>query len=246
MLPLAGRMANSRGAQRIGDILLHAGLIDQVQLKSGLAQLQQFGGRLPKVLNDLGLADEDQMADAIAKSFDLDRISLGTIHRDANALKLLQPSFCKEHSFFPVALRDRTLTLAVSDPTDLPGLDEAMALAGGRVELAVATEQEIQFAIEKLYFNRTPRILSNKARKAVTRDLPIQDDGALQLDTDAPPSPEPAGFQRGATFDFDTSGSEWTPELKKRLEEVKENQKKTTFLFRAIRELLFEKGLLEE
>lgn len=238
-------MANSRGPKRIGDILLAAGIVDEVQLRSGQAHVAQWGGRLTRALNELGLADEEAMADAIARDWDLDRISLGTIHRDPNALKLMPASFCKEHGFFPVSLRDRTLTLAVSDPSNLTGIDEAMSLAGGRVEIAVCTELEIQHAIERHYFNRTPRVLSNKARKAVTRDLPIQSDGALQLDTSAPPTP--AALRAEASFDFsDTTGKPWTPELLERLERAKENQKKTTLMFKVVRELLFEKGVLEE
>jgi hypothetical protein len=239
-------MANSRGAQRIGDILAAAGLIDAVQLRSGMAHVSKWGGRMTKALTELGLVDEEAMADVIAKSYDMNRISLGTIVRDNAALRLLQPSFCKDHGFFPVSLTERLLTLAVADPSDIAGLDEAMALAGGRVEVVVSTEQEIQFAIEKHYFNRTPRIVSNKARKAVTRDLPLADNGGLQLETEAPPAPAPQGFQRGATFDFDTSGSAWTPELKMRLEQVKANQKKTTFLYDVVRSLLKDKGLLDE
>jgi Type II secretion system (T2SS), protein E, N-terminal domain len=240
-------MANSRGAQRIGEILLAAGLVDAVQLRSGMAHMSKWGGRLAHALNELGLADEEQMADAIARAYDMDRISLGTLHRDPIALKLLQPSFCKEHAFFPVVLRDRVLHLAVSDPSDLEGIDEAGALAGGRVELAVSTEAEIQHAIERHYFNRTPRVVSNKARKAVTRDLPIQDDGGLQLDTDGPPRPAATIARSEAEFDFnDTTGKQWTPELLERLKKAHENQQKTTLMFKVVRELLFEKGVLEE
>jgi Type II secretion system (T2SS), protein E, N-terminal domain len=247
MLPFAARMANSRGSQRIGEVLVAAGLLDAVQLKAGLAQLGQWGGRLTRALSELGLADEEAMADAIARAWDMDRISLGTLHRDPIALKLLPASFCKEHGFFPVVLRDRVLHLAVSDPSDLTGIDEAGALAGGRLELAVSTESEIQHAIERHYFNRTPRIVSNKARKAVTRDLPIQSDGGLQLDTDAPPMPAAVFARNEAEFDFnDTTGKQWTPELVERLKQAQENQKKTTLMFKVVRELLFEKGVLEE
>ena len=247
MLPSGRPMANSRGSQRIGEVLVAAGLLDAVQLKAGLAQLSQWGGRLTRALTELGLADEEPMADVIARAWDLDRISLGTLHRDPLALKLLPASFCTEHGFFPVVLRDRVLQLAVSDPSDLAGIDEAGALAGGRVGLAVSTESEIQHAIERHYFNRTPRVMSNKARKAVTRDLPLQADGGLLLDTVGPPTPAATMARDESEFDFgDTSGKQWTPELVERLKKAQENQKKTTLMFKVVRELLFEKGLLEE
>jgi hypothetical protein len=244
---LARLMANGRGAQRIGEILVAAGLIDAVQLRSGMAQMSQWGGRLTRALDELGLADEEPMADAIARAYDLDRISLGTLHRDPSALKLLQPAFCKDHGFFPVVLRDRVLMLAVSDPSDLGAIDAASSLAGARIELAITTEAEVQHAIERHYFNRTPRITSNRARKAVTREVPLHNSGELQLDTSAPPTvQDAASFEPGQTFDFSDPTANWTPELLARLEKAKLNQEKTTLMLKVVRELLLEKGLLQQ
>lgn len=242
-------MVVSRGTQRIGEVLVAAGLVDSTQLKSGLAHLEQWGGRLTHALCEMGLADEETMATAIGRAYSLDVVPLGTVPKDPGALKVLQASFCKEHGFYPLSLKDRLLTLAVSDPSDLGGIDQVKALAApARVRLVLATEAEVQHAIERHYFGRVPRILSNKARKAVTRDLPLQPEpGALEVDTSAPPPLSGAGYERGETFDFsDEEGEGWTPELRARLARAQENQQKTTLMFKVVRELLFEKGVLDE
>lgn len=154
---------------RIADILLKAGVIDDLQLRSAMAQHDQWGGRLGKIVADMGLADEDQIADAIARASRLPRIQLGNLTKDVTALAKLDAAFCEQRAVFPVQVKDnKTLVVAFADPTDLDLNDACAGRARSRISPAVATETEILHAIARFYRGVEPRAPSaSRARKAV-------------------------------------------------------------------------------
>ena len=245
-------MTASRGAQRVGEVLVKAGLLDAMQLKSVLHHVEQWGGRVPKAAAELGLADEEDMARALCEAMALKFLPLGKVPRDGAAMKLYDATFCEKHMVFPVRLENRVLTLAVADPTDVVSLDEARAKAPGRVNVVLATETGILHAIERHYHGREPRIVSNKARKAVTRDEPMEMVGGLELDR-APPPSTGESMEPGRMLEFkdDSSDAEdaapdpgWTADQLGRLETLRQNQAKAGLILDALKALLLEKGWL--
>src|SRR5262245_36450527 len=102
---------------RVGDFLLKAGIIDELQLRSARAQHAQWGGRLGKLSSEMGLADSDAIADAIAQAMKLPREQIGSA-RDPGALAKLDAVFCEENGVFPVRLDNngKSLVLAMADP----------------------------------------------------------------------------------------------------------------------------------
>src|SRR6185295_6114981 len=105
---------------RVGDFLLKANVIDELQLRSARAQHAQWGGRLGKLIAEMGLADEDRIADAIAQAMKVPREQIGSA-RDPGALAKLDAAFCEQHAVFPVRLDNngKSLVLAMADPSDL-------------------------------------------------------------------------------------------------------------------------------
>lgn len=156
---------------RIGEILVKARVIDELQLRSALAQLDQWGGRLSRIVAEMGLANEDVITNAICKGLGIQRVSLGNVTRDPAALAKVDVTMAEQKGLFPVALRDngKTLVLAMADPTDLSTIDQVAARSRARVVPMVAGEYEIETAILRHYrnvdpstsmgnrFNRTPR-----------------------------------------------------------------------------------------
>ncbi|OJH37143.1 general secretion pathway protein GspE [Cystobacter ferrugineus] len=153
---------------RIGEILVKARVLDEMQLRSALAQHDQWGGRLSRIISDMGIAAEDTLTQAIADGLGMQRVQLGTA-RDPGALARLDVNLAEQKGIFPVALRDngKTLVLAMADPSDLATIDQVAALSRTRVIPMVAGDQEIQNAIQRHYRNQEP-IVSPTARTAPT------------------------------------------------------------------------------
>jgi len=256
---------------RVGDILLKAKVIDELQLRSAMAQHDQWGGRLSKVIVDMGLADEDIIVEALCRSTGLPRLQLGNLVRDASALSKLDVTFAEQRMVFPFQLKDngKTLVLAMADPTDLEVIDQVSMRARTRVQPAVAGESEIHNAILVYYRNMDPSAVeAPRARRAVRRATSSEDDdedfkitdmsGKTVMKRLAEISPALAaaavvpsasdGGDRNATElleDMLAGGADaLTAEELARLDSVRVNQQKSGKILRAIVELLTEKGYL--
>ncbi|MCP3144237.1 GspE/PulE/PilB domain-containing protein [Pyxidicoccus xibeiensis] len=143
---------------RIGEILVKARVIDDLQLRSALASQDQWGGRLSRIVADLGLATDETIAEAICQGLGMQRVQLGNITRDAGALARVDVTLAEQKGIFPVGLKDngKTLVLAMADPTDLSTLDQVAAKSRARVVVMVASEREIEHAILRHYRNQEP------------------------------------------------------------------------------------------
>src|SRR4051812_37963226 len=102
---------------RIGELLVKARIIDELQLRSALARHDQWGGRLSRVITDMGIANEETVIKAIAQATGMPRLHLGNITRDPGALAKVDVTLAEQKGVFPVALKDsgKTLVLAMSD-----------------------------------------------------------------------------------------------------------------------------------
>jgi hypothetical protein len=250
-------MAHRPNVNRLAGILKKAGLVDELQLRSALGRLEQWGGRLTSVLCDMGMVDGEEVAQTLSKALRLPIVHLGMVPKDGAALARLDATYCTEHGIFPVSLRDRVLTLAMADPTEIDVVDYVAAKVGARVQVVVASEAEISAAIARHYLGQAPRKGDNLARRAFTSEVPTM--GGLELDTTEPPPPtqEPP---RGAPAPkrapsantmldemFDEAGdkagaSGFTEAEHARLEAARVNQEKTSAILRALEALLAEKG----
>ncbi len=150
-------MGNPR-AQRVGDVLVNAQVIDALQLRSALAQHDAWGGRLANVVVEMGLAEEETVVDCLARSLGVQRVRVGNLPRDPQALAKLDVAFAEERGLFPVALRDggKVLLLAMADPSDIETLDEVTRRARVRVSPFIAGEREIRAAIARHYRGGAP------------------------------------------------------------------------------------------
>ncbi len=233
-------MTSPRDTERLAKIFVKAGLIDDLQLRSAMARLGNWGGRLPKVLAELGFADEEELTAAIGKAIHHPVTHLGTTLKDTHALAKLDVKFCEEHCVFPVSLKDRVMALALVDPSELDVIDAVKARAGVRVQPLLATETSIRHAILRHYRNQEPKVVSNRARKAVTRDVSTDED--IKFKVDMAPAPKP----RTATQESlrKSAGTAFTQQELAKLESARGNQAKTATILRAVEELLTEKGLL--
>ncbi|MFL5322492.1 MAG: hypothetical protein ACJ790_22725 [Myxococcaceae bacterium] len=152
---------------RIGDILVKAKVIDDLQLRSAMAHVDQWGGRLTAAVLDLNLADEDKSAEAISKALNLPRAQLGNIQKDPQALSRIDVQTAEQNAVFPIALRDngKTLHVAFADPTNMGLLDELGRKARARVVPYIAGEVEISHAISRHYRGVEPSAAEKLRRK---------------------------------------------------------------------------------
>jgi hypothetical protein len=237
-------MATARTTARFAEVLLKARLIDELQLKSALAHVERWGGTLPRAIGELGFAEEDSVVDALAKSLKVPAMHLGNVMKDNAALRSLGVDYCEKFGVFPVTLKDRVLTLAMADPTDLDVVDDAGSMARARVTVVMAAESEIRSAIAKHFRGQE---LPQRRKVSNVRKAPEPGEEKLVFELAAPAKPgkqAAPGRREEASFDLTPPPASFSPEEVRRLEAALQNQEKVGHILRTVQELLAAKGFV--
>jgi len=144
-----------RKNQKLGELLIVAGIIDEFQLASALTCQRNWGGRLGACLVRLGYLSEEKLLGFLAEQLRLPRIDLSRRAIAADMLSYLPAAKAREYNVIPVDRREMHGTLfllvAMSDPTNLTVIDDLQFMTGCRVHPALASEASIRAAIENAY-----------------------------------------------------------------------------------------------
>jgi len=255
-------MALRSNVGKLRDLLIKAKVIDEFQARAAMGRLEQWGGRLTGVVVDMGFCDDETMINTLSKALNVPTIHLGMVHKDAALLAKIDAEFCSEHGIFPVSLQGRVATIAVSDPTELDTIDALSAKLGVRVQMNVASENEIRAAIAKHYHGKAgPAARGQDKNRARDAHISATQGEVFELDTTTPDKPNhpvaasQAWMQRPPSantlldeFLDEGEGAPktdgFTPEELARLEAARVNQGKAAAILKALQALLTEKGYL--
>jgi type IV pilus assembly protein PilB len=138
-------------ALKLGDLLLKAKLISQDQLNEALKLQQSSGLKLGEALVKLNVVTEDDITETLSAQFGVPSINLTHFEIDPSVLKLVAADVARKYNILPVNKTGATLTIAMSDPTNVFALDDIKFMTGYNVEPVVASEQSLQLAIDRHY-----------------------------------------------------------------------------------------------
>lgn len=147
-------------ANRLGEMLLEAGLIDNFQLESALSMQRNLGGQIGSALVKLGYLTEETILEYLEVQEKYARIPLEDIVLTEDVMDLL--SFDKMLSLvvLPLELKlvgnENTLRIAMTDPTNISLIDNLQFVTGCRIFPVLASEDEILGAIRRNMAQQTP------------------------------------------------------------------------------------------
>jgi type IV pilus assembly protein PilB len=151
LAPAGGSRVNE-SAELLADLLAATGLIppDKLALARGRAGAH---GSLAQALVEEGVASGDGIARTLAARYQLPLIDLTTIGVDPRAAQAVQLHVLERIAAIPYAIEAEVLRVAVADPGNINGIDELRLATRLRVELAVATRDDIEAEIRRLVRN---------------------------------------------------------------------------------------------
>lgn len=144
-------MAVIRRVKRLGEILIAEGLITPAQLEEGLKASRRTGGRLGATLVGMGLVTEEDIARALASQFRIPYLALDTILIEPHIIKLIPEAMARRHRVIPISKEGNILKVVIADPLDVFAMDELKKVSGHQILPSVATEGDIQRAIDQYY-----------------------------------------------------------------------------------------------
>ncbi|HWN41902.1 MAG TPA: type IV-A pilus assembly ATPase PilB [Thermoanaerobaculia bacterium] len=147
----ARKPAASNAPDKLGELLVKSGRINQAQLQEALAHQKDQGGRLGTNLIKLGHLTERQLVDALSEQFKVPSVDLNNIDIEDAVIKIIPADIARKYTIFPVTKAGATVTVAMIDPTNVFAMDDVKFMTGYRVEPVVASESAIRAAIDKYY-----------------------------------------------------------------------------------------------
>ncbi|ACI51305.1 type II secretion system protein E [Gluconacetobacter diazotrophicus PA1 5] len=111
----------------------------------------QNGGRLDRILLQLGLVSERDMALSYAEFLDMPLASADLYPREPVLTQYLGARFLRDIHAVPLGVDDGTVTLALRDPLDGFAASSIAAATGLRVSCRVAVPIELEAALDRLY-----------------------------------------------------------------------------------------------
>ncbi|HVB38599.1 MAG TPA: type IV-A pilus assembly ATPase PilB, partial [Vicinamibacterales bacterium] len=136
---------------RIGELLLKEKRITPEQLQEALNYQKASGGKLGFNLVKLGFVRDDEITALLSKQYGVPSINLGQFEIDPSVIKLVPAETAQKYQIVPLSRAGATLTIAMTDPTNVFAMDDIKFMTGYNVEPVVASEAAVLEAIQKYY-----------------------------------------------------------------------------------------------
>jgi type IV pilus assembly protein PilB len=138
-------------AVRIGEILLKEKRITPDQLQQALTHQKANGGKLGFNLVRMGFVKDEEICSLLSKQYGVPSINLSQFDIDASVIKLIPADTALKYQILPLSRAGATLTIAMTDPTNVFAMDDIKFMTGYNVEPVVASETAVAEAIQKYY-----------------------------------------------------------------------------------------------
>src|SRR6478672_13868112 len=138
-------------AVRIGELLLKEKRITPAQLQEALNHQKANGGKVGLNLVRLGFVTDEEITELLSKQYGVPSINLSQFDIDAAVIKLIPPETVQKYQIIPLSRSGATLTIAITDPTNVFAMDDIKFMTGYNVEPVVASETAVLEAIQRYY-----------------------------------------------------------------------------------------------
>jgi type IV pilus assembly protein PilB len=153
---------------RIGELLLKEKRITPAQLQEALNYQKTSGGKLGYNLVKLGFVKDEEITSLLSKQYGVPSINLAQFEIDPAIVKLIPAETAQKYQIVPLSRAGATLTIAMTDPTNVFAMDDIKFMTGYNVEPVVASETAVTDAITRYYpaGASSQRVVEKKEKKA--------------------------------------------------------------------------------
>jgi type IV pilus assembly protein PilB len=147
--------------ERLTEILIKNKLITSQQLNQALQVQKKKGGRLSSIIIDLGFIKQTDLVSALSQGLGLPLIDLKRIKVDSAVLNIIPAQICRHHQIIPISQVGSTMTIAMADPLNIFAIDALRNLTGFKINVVIATPDQILQAIDQFYPDATSGIIQD-------------------------------------------------------------------------------------
>ena len=156
-------MVNQR--KLLGRILVDSELVTEKTLANALEEQSRSRQRLGEILLARGLIDEGDLARCLALQLGLS-YQAPPLEASDEALSRVQPDLARSKGVLPLRLEGKTLVVAMANPLDVEAVDDLRFQSGSHIEAVVAPPSEVARGILDAYGGELPELLRRLERIA--------------------------------------------------------------------------------
>lgn len=140
--------------EKLGEILIRAGLLDETGLQRALNEQHRWGGQLGRYLVELGLITEETLVRALSTQYKLPAVSLDPPRMDIKVGRLIPKDICERNGLicFRADMKKKFLDVAMSDPSNANVLDEVRVATQFNIRPHIAAPTVIDKAISFVFY----------------------------------------------------------------------------------------------
>lgn len=136
---------------RLTDILIKGNLLKKKDLDKALEAQKKSGGSLGKILVEQGYISQKNLVVAMSSQLDIPPIDLAKYKIDKELVKIIPEKIARQYTLLPLSKIGNVLTIVMSDPLNVFAIDDVKMLTHFKIDLAIASENEIKDAINSYY-----------------------------------------------------------------------------------------------
>jgi Type II secretory pathway, ATPase PulE/Tfp pilus assembly pathway, ATPase PilB len=135
----------------LADILVSQGIVTDDQIKQCEVEQQKSDSSIEQIILSKEFATRQDIASALGSYYDTPYIDLDNYDIDTKVLKLVSERLARKYKFLPLFKIVNNLTIAISNPRNLFGIDEIRDMLDCDIEVTVSTEDQILQALDRYY-----------------------------------------------------------------------------------------------
>ena len=171
--------------QKIGEILVHAGKIDEGKLNSALAEQKKSNEKLGQVLISMEAIEEDDFITAFSMQMGYRKAdNFILLEADPDAVRLIPEDFARTNSVLAVKKSNKAVTIVMEDPEDIATIDSVKRLTGLDPDIVVGGSDLLKKAMDQLYGEITK---AGQVEEAIQRITVISGDEDSSEEVDLSP-----------------------------------------------------------
>ncbi|MEG1010795.1 MAG: ATPase, T2SS/T4P/T4SS family [Ruthenibacterium sp.] len=164
---------------KLGEILLHAGVLTQQQLDDALEAQKVTKNRLGAQLIESGVLSERQLCEALQSQLHLQYVDLQSTPIDASVAALVPESMALASAMLPFDAKGGRLQLAVADPLDYTGVRNIEIQTGMDADVYITEKSRVMDKIHELYTNQKVYDAA-RAMAATSAEAPAEEETARE------------------------------------------------------------------
>ena len=152
------------GRRKLGQILIDLGLVTEDQLWEILEESKGSGSTVGQTALNRGLIDENQLFQALAEQHGMKIVDMEDVKPTPEALQLVPETMATVYKCLPLTVKDKILTVILSDPSNPAALDDLRNFLGVKdVKALCAPPKIIEESIARFYAGNAINELLTKA-----------------------------------------------------------------------------------